>query len=226
MNLIPQLFDYEFKYRFEEKDIHHIRHWVNQSHIPDPHHPEYIVASHYYDVEDLHRGLSFPESELPTDKYRLRQYKLATDKTFNGCYTEFKSRMPSGKRIKIKKEFNYSSSELDPMRVHGSEIFNSSSIKGFLNLKYSLTMTYSRERFIHPVLPYSLCLDTDIQVVNSRHMNNTFHSLVKCPVYIIEVKTSDPAVLKHLNFPPSAIDSKYFSKYKYACELSFKKDNK
>lgn len=217
----PQDFDYEFKYRFEEKDLHLIKHWINQSHHPDPHYPKYIVISHYYDVEDLHRNLSFPDSELPTDKYRLRQYKVSTANNDTQCYTEFKSRFPNGKRIKIKKEFSHSTLELDPMRIQGSEIFNSSSIKGFLNLKYSLTMSYCRERFIHPHLPYSICLDSDIKVLSSRHSNEVLNPMSKSPIYVLEIKTAHPEILQNLNFPDFVIDSKYFSKYKYACKLSF-----
>ena len=221
MNTNSQGLDYEFKYRFEEKDLNLIRHWINQSHIPDLKHPKYIVSSHYYDVEDLHRNLSFPDSELPTDKYRLRQYKASSDQNWSKLYIEFKSRFPNGKRIKIKKEFNNTATTNDPMRIHGSEIFTASSIKGFLNLKYSLTMTYSRERFIHPHLPYSICLDSDIEVMNTRHSSTMLNPLSKFPTYVLEVKTAHPEILQNLNFPEFAIDSRYFSKYKYACKLSF-----
>lgn len=225
MKSTPHTFDYEFKYRFEDKDIHSIRHWINQFHNPDPLHPKYIVATHYYDVEDIHTALSFPSSELPTDKYRLRQYKLTENDRFTECFIEYKSRSPSGKRFKIKKMLSSSHSLIDPTQVHGSEIYHSSSIKGFLNLKYSLTMTYLRERFVPQDNSYSICLDTDISVVSSRFHQNFSH-VNKCMVNVLEVKTSDPGMIANLNFPNHLINARYFSKYKYACETSFIKDNK
>ncbi len=217
--------DYEFKYRFEDKDIHSIRHWINQFHSPDPLHPKYIVATHYYDVEDLHTALSFPTSELPTDKYRLRQYKKNEKDGFTDYFIEYKSRSPDGKRFKIKKSLPAHHSLLHPNQIHGSEIFHSSSIKGFLNLKYALTMTYVRERFVPRDNSYSICLDSEINIVSSRFHQNFSH-LNKCPVNILEVKTSTPDIIAHLNFPTHLINGRYFSKYKYACETSFIKDNK